>query len=46
MEIEKKLEKKNDCEFKKAIEFNTDAKGLAADRLIKALDKRYVRRTP
>lgn len=44
MEIEKRLEKKKDCEFKRAIEFNTEAKGSAADRLIEALDKRYLRR--
>ena len=46
IEIEKRLEKKKDCEFKRAIEFNTESKGLAADRLIAALDKRYIRRTP
>ena len=44
LEIQKKLDRKKDCEFKRAIEFNTEAKGLAADRLIEELDKRYVRR--
>ena len=44
MEIDKRLLRRKDCDFKRAIEFNTGSKGLAADKLIEALDKRYVRR--